>query len=219
MGQKDLQQPLIPATRVTPITGGGTLAAPVHGQYRRLSIRRGKKGTGFVSEVMFDEQPALQYMCDGVGSEPLLQMQRHAVDELSRGIHDVRQKETVPGRPGPAPVCRRLQRQLDTALWRDRVGKQRGIERIGNMIDVFEIAIRLAQYMIDCVIRQLPRGKRYGPLAMLDAREAFFFHSRHDAPIAYQRSRTIMKRGVDSQCEHSTSPSAWAGRGSPGRGF
>lgn len=52
---------------------------------------------------------------------------------------------------------------------------------------------------------QLVGGKRDGPLAMLDMREAFLFRTRQDAPIFYEAGGRVMICGIDSQSKHAQS--------------
>jgi hypothetical protein len=48
------------------------------------------------------------------------------------------------------------------------------------------------------VVRQLVRGERDRPLAVLDLREALFLGGRDDGAVAHEARRRVVVRRVDS---------------------
>src|SRR6185437_1583757 len=76
---------------------------------------------------------------------------------------------------------------------------QRGVERVGDMIEIAGLEARMIEAVADRALRQLVRIVDIGQLAVLDAIEPLFLDGDHELAIDQQRSRGVVIDGVDSK--------------------
>jgi hypothetical protein len=77
-----------------------------------------------------------------------------------------------------------------------------GIEGVGDVRDVRESDLGLAQAVVDGVIGELMGREGGGALAMLDVGEALLFRRGDHVSIAHEARRRVMKGGADAQGIH-----------------
>ena len=83
--------------------------------------------------------------------------------------------------------------------------QQDRIEGVGHVVDVSQSYAGVSDAKLHCMERQFIRAEWDGTLAVLDAREPFFFGSRDDDAIAHQTGGGIVKGSIDTQRVHECS--------------
>src|SRR6185437_1383426 len=73
-----------------PVAGGGAFAASVQAHDRRIAVRRREKRACRVRGVMPNEVP--RQIAPPCAAPPAFEVMRHAIDELTGCVDDVREK-------------------------------------------------------------------------------------------------------------------------------
>src|SRR5579885_606583 len=89
---------------------------------------------------------------------------------------------------------------------------------LGDVVDVAEGDLRLAQAVVDGVERQLVSGEWNRALAVLDPREALFLRCRDHLPIADQAGGRVVVDRVDAERVHAGALDHFSGWAAPAAG-
>jgi hypothetical protein len=91
MRHEHFSQPIQSCPMAHIVRRGGAFAAPVEGQHGRVLERGGMERAGGMSQMVRHEMPSIRAIMVRT-SESFLQMVRRTAGQLSRRVHDVRQK-------------------------------------------------------------------------------------------------------------------------------